>query len=804
MFTTEHRPAPLPNRADQPGDARPAGIEVDPAVARRQLPPGASHWSRSYYDDQGIRQVVKVSVPVNSQGRIAAFEYECQSCGPASRRWMPATLKVSAVCEVHDTELRQVKAGQKAPILPWAEVWKAADERIRVGAIIAATGAAGIVVDVADMPWWGHAAQLAAIPASIAGSWWLARAWLTREAVRKNRIDPDDEVAGKRQRRKIAKRARLAAYCAAAGMSWVEIADLLNITDSPARGVSLIAALIAAGVVAARPYLNWVDGNRAAPAPSAPQPESDDEPEPVQEEPSEAELLAAYVTARWQRIASDRGPLPGTELTDIRRTLGGWSAIIEASDESDLDPEMFDSDKTIGRIARAYGVGVNMVTITADPLDANKALILVQRTSPLSKGRRWDGTGINLDTGRAYTTTLDDGDRIQHEFWRPGWGAVMELLAGATGSGKSEYLNLLLALERQSGVCVSWVCDPQMGQSLGDIRDGVDWFAPTVEEILIMLRTAVQVMLARNVLITRMRVKETRPDGTVIERRVKYVEVSEEFPLLTITIDEAHIPMNDPEHGKEIVKLLALLAKSARKCNIKLRLITQSPLLSELKDSVLRSQLSSGLVVVFRTADRLTGAAAWPGKMPGDPAALPAVWLENGETAAGVCYMSNQKPLRARTDYVGDVYDLMHAGTTKELEEAVKPAAGVLYADRRKRLDAFDSLDPAELLGMGVPTIDRATLAGDSSDQRKPGGGREAVLEFFGERWLRGERGLVKFGEIDTNVKAVKTRALTNALNKLVEEHMLICENGPDGTKGWYRLTESGAEHLGVMDEAGL
>lgn len=798
MFTTEHRPAPLPNRAaDQPGDARPAGLDVDPTITRRQLPAGATHWSRTYYDEQGVQQLAKVSVPVNVQGRIAAFEYECPTCGPASRRWMPAALRTSPWCDLHDLEMRQVKPGEREPgrsLMPWKEIVRAADERIRAGVVIAAVGAAGIGVDVADMPWQGHAAQLAAMPGAVAGSWWLTRAWLTREAVRRNNLDPADEVAGKRERRKIAKRARIAAYLAAAGMSWIEIADLLDLTTSPGRAVSMLAALLAAGVLGSVPYLRWVDSRRHAdPAPAA----APTGPEPAPE-PTEMEKLTAYVRGRWQQVSGERGPLPGTVLEDIRRTYGGWSAIIVATEESDLDPEKFDADKTIGKVARAFRVGVTMVTITCDPFDANRAMILVQRTSPLETVRAWDGTGIDLATGKAYTATVDDGDRAQHPFWRPGWGAVMELLAGATGSGKSEYLNLLLAMERQSQVCVSWVCDPQMGQSLGDIRDGVDWFAPTVEEFLIMLRVAVRVMLARNLLITRMRVDETRPDGTVVQRRVKYVDVSEEFPLLTITCDEAHIPMNDPEYGKEIVTLLALLAKSGRKCNLKLRLITQSPLLSELKNAVLRAQVISGFVAVFRTADRLSGAAAWPGAMPGDPRALPDVW-PNGSTAAGTCYMSGQKPLRLRTDYVGDVYDLMHTGDTKGLEAAVLSAAGVLYADRRKRLDAFDDMDPAELLGVQMPNLTRDVAEAD--DNERKGGGREAVLEFFAQRWMEGDRDPVKFGVIDQNVHAVKTRALTNVLNRLVEEQIMLNERGPDGKTGWYSLTESGAEHMGLLDE---
>lgn len=798
MFTTEHRPAPLPNRtADTPGEARPDGLHVDPVIARRQLPAGASHWSRTYFDDHGVQQMAKVSVPVNAAGKIAAHEYECPACGPDSRRWMSAGLRLTPWCDVHDVELRQLKPGEKdrtRHVVPWKEIVKAADDRIRVGAVIAAVGVGGVGVDLTESSWQGHAAQLAAIPAAVAGSWWLTRAWLTREAVRRNNLDPDDEVAGKRERRKIAKRARIAAYLAAAGMTWIEVADLLNVTDGPGRATALLAGLIAAGVLGSVPYLRYADSARTADTPAAPAQETAEEPPP-----SDLEKLTAHVQQRWRdRVSCERGPLPGTVLEGIRPTFGGWSAIIVATDESDLDPEKFDAEKTIGRIARAFRVGVTMVTVTADPFDANRALILVQRTSPLERVRPWDGTGIDVATGKAHTATLDDGDRGQHPFWRPGWGAVMELLAGATGSGKSEYLNLLLAMERQSKVCVSWVADPQMGQSLGDIRDGVDWFAPTVEEILIMLRVAARVMIARNLLITRMRVPETRPDGTVVQRRVKYVDVSEAFPLLTITIDEAHIPMNDPEHGKEIVTLLALLAKSGRKCNIKLRLITQSPLLTELKSSVLRAQVVSGFVAVFRTADKLSGAAAWPGKMPADPQSLPAEWPD-GSTAAGTCYMTGVKPLRVRTDYAGDVYDVLHTGETKGLEEAVLGAAGVLYADRHKRLAAFDDMDPAELLGVQMPTLTREITEADVNERK--GGGREAVLEFFAQRWVEGDRDPVKFGVIDQNVKAVKTRGLTNVLNKLVDEQILVNERGPDGKTGWYSLTESGAEHLGLLDE---
>lgn len=795
MTTTERPTVPVPGLPAPPG-GRPRMISRD-EDGELILPTGATTWSKCYVGPHNTMVRARGLVPVNDAGDRTHLEWECPRC-PDSRQWFSAKAKVEPFCNTHRKPLRRVdgRARLNLPAVPWGKVWRAQKHRLVAAGLTAGLGVAGAVADAADLPWAGEAAQFAAVPACVAGSWWLTRVYLTRRAIKAGKVDLRDEVGGRRAHKLIGRRSRCVAYITAAAGVWVEIADAVNLDVHSTDGGFALAALFGLGVVGSRPYLRWVDDRRRRArdgvrnVPDAGEGQVDTTPPP-----SEVELLRAYVLERWGKVSAKGRVLHGTRLEGIQPSVGGWSATIVADDNSDLDPEKFDMPEPVRKIARAYNVGTSMVSIIADPLDANRAMILVQAISPLRDGRDWDGTGIDLDTGSAETMTLEDGGRGKHQFWRPGWGAVMELIAGCTGSGKSEYVNLLLSLERASGRVVSWVGDPQMGQSLGDIRDGVDWFAPTVEEILIMLRCAVMVMLARNVLVTRMRVTETRPNGKVVERRVKYIDVTPDFPLLSVTIDEAHLPMNDPDHGKAIVKLLALLSKSGRKANVKVRLVVQSPLLSELKDSVLRSQLASGLVTVFRTADRLTGKAAWPGgRMPGDPSALPAEWDE-GVTAAGVGYSSNTARMRMRADYPGDVYDLMNSGDALGLEAAVLGTAGAAYADRWKRLTAFDSMDPAELLGAGIP----AGLFGGQdtdTDASKAVGGREAILKFFADRWLDDDREPVSFGDLAAAVRdVVRTRACTNACNRLVADFMLSNDNGR------YALTEAGAEQLGLLDE---
>lgn len=754
-MTTEHRPVPLPGRDAASATALP-GIAAMPAGTR---------WVNWYIDSGNKRHTTARNVPVNRLGQLAGHGFTCPRC--RKTEWLPMDPRGAPICPDDDTQMRPVQLG-RVPLLPWLSMWQAVEPSLRpVWPMIAAVPAAAFIADAGNAGYT-YAAALLLPPAAGLGARWML-----------GRVEADGGELGPRDRARIGRRARAVAYCTAAGCAWTALAATTGIDPTTAGGLTADLLWLPATLAVGAAWWLWQHSQRRRIPEPVVSPVMDFASE-LDEPVDDVDELEVDAHARWaahvaapaaQGQASVRR-LVGTRIESFRRVKGGI-AFVAVAKPGTVTAEVFTAAR--GTIAGGFGVGRSAVTVDPDADDENRALVMIQRRSPLQESNFWDGSGVDRATGTAKAATMADGERVRHAFWRPGWGAVMELIAGCTGSGKSEYLNLLLGMERRSGVVVSWVGDPQLGQSLGDVRDGIDWFAPTHEEILLMLRTAKQVLLARNVIVARMK----EPDERGNMRRVKYVEPSEVFPLLSITIDEAHLPMSDPILGKEIVQLMALISKSGRKANVKLRLILQSPLLSELKDSVLRGQLRSGLVTVFRIADRIDGGAAFPGRMPVDPASLPVVWPGTNETTAGLCFQSGQRPMLMRTDRPGDMYDVMRDGPALGLERAVLASAGDTYRLRARRLAEFDDVDPAVLLGM----VSARAVAAPAGEDDARGSCREAVLRILATG------GSVQFKDI-VAAAGFSTRTVSNVLAKLAGA------GDVESAGGKHALTPSGRARL--------
>ncbi|MGH3321332.1 MAG: hypothetical protein ACRDN9_14370 [Streptosporangiaceae bacterium] len=376
-----------------------------------------------------------------------------------------------------------------------------------------------------------------------------------------------------------------------------------------------------------------------------------------------------------ERVAAPGKVLPGSRLSGIETTRNGWTATIRlAPGERSTN----DAIAATPKIASAFEKPAPSVVIepTADGV-ASHARLLVLRRNPLADIQAWTGPSLDPATGLAPVGAYADGGTTLFRFYTPGSGVAHTLVAGAPGSGKSRFLDLLLAEASHSGLVVPWLIDPQHGQSLPRWVDHVDWAALDHHAALRMLRTAQRIMHARSRHLAR--VEWTDEAGRTLRGKESF-DPSPELPLLLLVIDEAHEILKDDK----AVAIIEDIGKMGRKTGVGVVLVTQLPSITELGGSMtIRSMVSSGNVVVFRTADRVTSGMAFSGALPVDPSALPREF-PGGKPTSGLGYVlgPSARPTPMRAYLVEDPYHWAATAPALPLDPASVEAAGEECATR--------------------------------------------------------------------------------------------------------------------------
>jgi hypothetical protein len=424
----------------------------------------------------------------------------------------------------------------------------------------------------------------------------------------------------------------------------------------------------------------------------------------------EARTREATALAKvWEeRVAAPGKALPGSKLTAERSVKGGRSATIV------LPPGDLSVDNAYAatmRIASAYEKPTFSVSVEKHPTDrANLATLMVMERPVTVTVVVWRGPDLDSATGLSSVGRYIDDEPVTYRWWTPGSGPAHDLISGTTGSGKSRFVDMCLSESRHSPLICDWVIDPQMGQSLpdwvpvpqpdGTVHGGVDWFAKGNRQGLLMLRAVVRVMLHRNAVLA----KKVWYDGKGPAnggRGRKRIGVSSftptvDMPLLVVTIEEAHSLL---EQFPEAVDLCEQIAKMARKCGIKLRLIVQYPTLDQIGNSgVLREMLASGNIIIFRTQSRMAANVVFQGSLPVEPHKLPRQ-MPDGSTSAGLMYCigGSLRVASSRAFSCEDPYYWATAGTTTVLDAESARAAGPEYEQRHAYLFADeDQADDAE------------------------------------------------------------------------------------------------------------
>ncbi|MEU5838594.1 hypothetical protein ABZ820_33680 [Streptomyces diacarni] len=391
---------------------------------------------------------------------------------------------------------------------------------------------------------------------------------------------------------------------------------------------------------------------------------------------------------RWaETVGSQRGALPGSVLQEPHdlEADGAWEGTIA------LDPIRHthaDASAATRLIAGAYGLPVTSVSVERDTT-GNEALARVQvyRNNPLKKVPAFPGPQVlDKDTGIASLGWYIDGSPALYQMWRPGWGAVHTHVSGSTGAGKSAIFRSLFAIEKQSGLVVSWGGDPQYGKSFGFWQDYLDYFAPGPDECMGLL-------VAANTELDRRSKNSAVSTWVDADGDVMYGETDwtpGEDPLLAVTIDEWQDVWG--AYGDEAIDLAVRIAILGRKCGIKLRLGTHLPTLESLGSAKLRQPLTAGNNIALRTTERSAGYVI---NLPADPNDIPAVWPDElGVPTSGLGFMKGVQE-RAATfrGWAPEPKEIAtrwakKSDTVAELVDGAGERLGPLYTQWRDRLAA--------------------------------------------------------------------------------------------------------------------
>lgn len=393
-------------------------------------------------------------------------------------------------------------------------------------------------------------------------------------------------------------------------------------------------------------------------------------------EPDEADRSPEQKT--WAtRVAVKGKPLAGTTLGIPTAVPGGWTARIHGV------PGTHDFDMFFGqlvKIASAYGKNRDQVSLEPAPGRAeNEAQVTVLNSMEnLDTVRFMEDHDTAIDeNGVAQVGFFGDMRPTRVQYFTQESGVRFALVAGGTGSGKSRFVEGLIARVHVDRRGVNILIDAQGGQSQPDWKGRVYRTALGIEDGFYELRRLDYQMKRRAELFGEI---EWQDEHGRTRYGWNHLVPNIRFPMMQVIVEEAPLLLEDEEVGDQAAELIAAGAKTWRKAGGRLVLVTQLPSVEELKKQSIRSMLrTNGDVVSFRTGDAVSQNMLG---MQNDPSKLPEHFSPSGNHTKGLGYIVgiDRRQAMWRAMIPRDPYGI-----------ALLPAAGVLDEFTVRAGEEFDA-----------------------------------------------------------------------------------------------------------------
>lgn len=440
----------------------------------------------------------------------------------------------------------------------------------------------------------------------------------------------------------------------AAGALWAAAASLFG----PYGWVAIL--LWIAGIILAVPY--WVAAVRR-PAPARRE---------IEPATPAAPPLSAQVRLWNERVVPNNQAFKKTHLADVKPIPDGYSGIIVGEPGETLFSKL-SAASAVETIASANRVRPTQVAVEpVDDGDASRAQVTVIRSDNNLTETIWledSGAAIDPETGIAQIGRFFDRTPVHRQFWTTSGGAQMGVIAGDTGSGKSNHVSGLLALAHRSHLVATALLDPQAGSSQPDWSGKTPIYGEGHEETYEHLRMLDFVMTRRADYVAH----APWVDEKGRERRGKPFLLPGDpdmdgMTMLMVCLEELKLFLDGP-FGKLGFDLLATGVRTWRKAGGGLLVVNQNLGLDNFGNNGQSQSFRSNLISGGSLTALRTGSSTDHGMvgLPADPSKLPQ-YFRDGSKTHGLGYIVGVDRRPAATARMMPVRDAFGIAST--------PAAG--------------------------------------------------------------------------------------------------------------------------------